>query len=118
MLCNSVFLMNLLCTVLSCYFSFDKSLPAANFKVGSNGQLPNLDLVNIVVGIAAMDSLPITLFDHLFQTDALSFYFETYWTSLRKILAMMRRQALGLPCGMHSLFHRFGQIENHMILCV
>lgn len=78
-----------------------------NVKVeGLNGQLPNLDLVNLVNRLTLREGLQ-PMFkeseDHS-RPDSYSGYLR----SLRTMLNMMTSQATGVPSGNHGLFHRFG----------
>jgi len=78
-----------------------------NVKVeGLNGQLPNLDLVNLVNRLTLKEGLH-QMFqgveDH-FKPDT----YNGYMRSLKTMLNMMTSQATGVPSGNHGLFHRFG----------
>ena len=78
-----------------------------NVKVlGLNGQLPNLDLVNLVNRLVQREGMH-TMFqgteDHS-RPDSLTGYLR----SLRTLTNMMTGQATGVPTGNHGLFHRFG----------
>ena len=79
-----------------------------NVKVeGLNGQLPNLDLVNLVTKLALKEGLP-----PMFQGNEDASYPESwngYWRSFKTFLQMAMKQAAGgVPSGNHGLFHRFG----------
>ena len=78
-----------------------------NVKVeGLNGQLPNLDLVNLVNRLCIREGV-----GQMFQgvedhprPDSL----RGYTRSLQTLFAMATKQAAGVPSGNHGLFHRFG----------
>lgn len=75
---------------------------------GLHGQLPNLDLVNLVVELCNREEIPTT-----FQSQ-FNFYPSKplTWDSWKHNFVTMSRmiliQATGLPSGGHGLFHRFG----------
>lgn len=74
--------------------------------LGLNGQLPNLDLVNLVNRLAQREGMH-TMFqgveDHS-RPDSVA----GYTRSLKTMINMMTSQATGVPSGNHGLFHRFG----------
>lgn len=73
---------------------------------GLNGQLPNLDLVNLVHRLCSKEGVR-----HTFKNRENSNYRDIYkeWLHSFKILmAMVTTQATGVPNGNHGLFHRFG----------
>ncbi|CAH1963460.1 unnamed protein product [Acanthoscelides obtectus] len=73
---------------------------------GLNGQLPNLDLFNLVSKMCSREGLYQT-----FKNRGLHYYrneFKEWWRYFRNTLAMMATQASGIPNGNHGLFHRFG----------
>ncbi|RKP34577.1 Gaa1-like protein, partial [Dimargaris cristalligena] len=91
------------------------------FFEGKNGQLPNLDLLNILVRIAHRGDLPLTL-HHIPRshhpllanhaknpTDPgnWSLLATHYQESLRTLLATMAAQATGATRGGHAPFHRY-----------
>ncbi|KAJ1972245.1 Glycosyl phosphatidyl inositol protein transamidase complex subunit [Dimargaris xerosporica] len=91
------------------------------FHEGKNGQLPNLDLLNIIARIAKQENVPLTL-HHITRTspaqlnghqrnwlnvDNWSLLFRHYLDSLRTLWATMAAQATGLTQGTHAPFHRY-----------
>lgn len=88
----------------------------ADLKVlGLNGQLPNLDLFNLVTELCLRESMHTTFHDKisLYESDT----FKGWKHSFQTMLAMMAGQAMGLPNGGHGLFHRYAiqslTIEGH-----
>ncbi|KAL4235222.1 Glycosylphosphatidylinositol anchor attachment 1 protein [Mactra antiquata] len=88
-------------------------IPSGNIKYfnvkieGLNGQLPNLDLVNLVVRLCQKHDAEIMLHNN---KDAPHWSAETvagYQQSLKTMIKMMWAQASGLPSGNHGLFHRY-----------
>ncbi len=83
-----------------------------NVKVeGLNGQLPNLDLVNLVNRLCVRERVP-QMFqnteDHPRLGQEQDLLSPAYWRSLRTFVSMILSQASGVPSGNHGLFHRFG----------
>ncbi|XP_071116541.1 glycosylphosphatidylinositol anchor attachment 1 protein-like [Haliotis cracherodii] len=78
-----------------------------NIKLeGINGQLPNLDFVNLVVRLCRKERVKVTLNkmdDYMYDPET----FEGYTHALKTMLNMMWYQAPGSPTGNHGLFHRF-----------
>lgn len=74
-----------------------------NVKVeGLNGQLPNLDLFNLINRLSMKEGLP-----PMFQGN--EDHSSSYWRSLKTFITMAMKQAAGgVPSGNHGLFHRFG----------
>lgn len=79
---------------------------------GLNGQLPNLDLVNLVVRLVLREQGQVVL--HHVKPTRYGYYnrgtgqsLEEYQTALTTMLTMMWFQASGAPSGNHGLFHRF-----------
>jgi glycosylphosphatidylinositol transamidase len=75
---------------------------------GLNGQLPNLDLVNLVVRLCRRERAKVAIhnsFDK--RTDFNGESFEDYKSNLKTMLKMMWYQASGAPSGNHGLFHKF-----------
>lgn len=73
---------------------------------GLNGQLPNLDLVNLANRLCKREGV-----GRLFQgveEPARPDSWKGYSRSLSTMLSMAARQATGVPTGNHGLFHRFG----------
>ncbi|KAG7170509.1 Glycosylphosphatidylinositol anchor attachment 1 protein-like [Homarus americanus] len=58
---------------------------------GLNGQLPNLDLVNLIHRLCQRENVH-----------------HTFKNRLQTLLAMVASQASGVPTGNHGLFHRYG----------
>jgi len=78
-----------------------------NVKVlGLNGQLPNLDLVNLVNRLVLREGMH-TMFQGVEDHSRPDSY-TGYTRSLRTLINMMTGQATGVPSGNHGLFHRFG----------
>lgn len=82
---------------------------------GLNGQLPNLDLVNLVQRIALKEGIPC---GH--QKTSRKRYSGATSTQMRNfhhMLTMVLTQASGVPNGNHGLFHRYGieavTLEGH-----
>ncbi|OUC41361.1 Gaa1-like, GPI transamidase component [Trichinella nativa] len=65
-----------------------------------NGQLPNLDLINMLVKLIRKHNLRPTIFDQEQRTD--------YYSSLRTAYYGILEQAAGEPNGLHSVCGRFG----------
>ncbi|KAK9887887.1 hypothetical protein WA026_000191 [Henosepilachna vigintioctopunctata] len=73
---------------------------------GLNGQLPNLDLFNLVTKICSKEGIYNT-----FKMRENKEYRSPYkdWShSMITLLSMVTSQATGIPDGNHGLFHRFG----------
>lgn len=73
---------------------------------GLNGQLPNLDLVNLIHRLCQRENVP-----HTFKNRADHPRPETLqgWLhQLSTLLAMVTAQASGVPTGNHGLFHKYG----------
>jgi len=78
-----------------------------NVKIeGLNGQLPNLDLVNLVNRLALREGMH-QMFQGVEDHSRPDSY-NGYIRSLKTMLNMMASQATGVPSGNHGLFHRFG----------
>jgi len=76
-----------------------------NVKVeGLNGQLPNLDLFNLVTRLSTKEGLR-----PMVQGIEDSSHPGNYFKSLKAFVSMAVKQAAGgVPSGNHGLFHRFG----------
>jgi len=73
---------------------------------GLNGQLPNLDLVNLVHRLYQQERFVTTLKereDHPIPSST-----DGWIYSAVSLLSLMSSQATGIPTGNHGLFHRFG----------
>lgn len=73
---------------------------------GLNGQLPNLDLVNLIHRMCSKEGVR-----HTFKNRENGNYRNWYkdWLhSFKTLMAMVTTQATGVPNGNHGLFHRFG----------
>ncbi|XP_064466866.1 glycosylphosphatidylinositol anchor attachment 1 protein-like [Ornithodoros turicata] len=88
----------------------------AELKVlGLNGQLPNLDLFNLVAELCLRESVHTTFHDQitLYDSHTVKAWKHPFYT----MLSMMTVQATGLPNGGHGLFHRYAiqslTIEGH-----
>eukprot|EP00088_Acartia_fossae_P023362 TRINITY_DN2439_c0_g1_i6.p1 TRINITY_DN2439_c0_g1~~TRINITY_DN2439_c0_g1_i6.p1 ORF type:complete len:660 (-),score=121.18 TRINITY_DN2439_c0_g1_i6:861-2840(-) len=78
-----------------------------NVKVeGLNGQLPNLDLVNLVNRLVLREGLH-PMFQGMEDHPRPESY-NGYMRSLSTMFSMMTSQSTGVPSGNHGLFHRFG----------
>lgn len=73
---------------------------------GLNGQLPNLDLVNLVQRIALKEG--IACGHRQTSTKRRSGAKSGHDENFRHMLAMVMTQASGVPNGNHGLFHRYG----------
>jgi len=77
-----------------------------NVKIaGLNGQLPNLDLVNLVNRLVVREGLR-----QMFQSaedHSKPDSYKGYTRALRTMASMMSAQAGGVPTGNHGLYHRF-----------
>ena len=77
-----------------------------NFKIeGLNGQLPNLDLINLVDRLVSREGLR-GMF-HNREDHPRPDSYKGYLRSLKTLMAMMGSQATGVPSGNHGLYHRF-----------
>ncbi|XP_034236493.1 glycosylphosphatidylinositol anchor attachment 1 protein [Thrips palmi] len=77
---------------------------------GLNGQLPNLDLVNLVHMLCNKEGVHHTFHNRANYGDG-QYKVDPYksWAySLQTMLEMVFAQASGVPNGNHGLFHRFG----------
>lgn len=77
-----------------------------NIKLeGLNGQLPNLDLVNLVQKLSNKEGLPCGYK----MTNTRRHSAATSWRkNVEKMLSMVVTQASGVPTGNHGLYHRYG----------
>ncbi|KAJ1982423.1 Glycosyl phosphatidyl inositol protein transamidase complex subunit [Dimargaris verticillata] len=91
------------------------------FHEGKNGQLPNLDLLNIIARITKQENVPLTL-HHIVRSspaqlnghqrnwlssDNWPLLYRHYLDSLRTLWTTMAAQATGLTQGTHAPFHRY-----------
>jgi len=74
---------------------------------GLNGQLPNLDLVNLAHRLCNKESIRHT-FNNVDGGAIGRNKVNTYYTNLSTMMSMVMTQATGVPDGNHGLFHRFG----------
>ncbi len=75
-----------------------------NLKLeGLNGQLPNLDLHNLVVKLSHKQSIPAA-----YKMSSQRGRKHKMQDNLLNILSMMCTQSSGIPNGNHGLFHRYG----------
>lgn len=72
---------------------------------GMNGQLPNLDLFNLVVKICNQEGVDVSFHRNFDPMDAQSV--DGYVQSVKTMLEMMWSQAAGTPSGNHGLFHKY-----------
>ncbi|XP_048779631.1 glycosylphosphatidylinositol anchor attachment 1 protein-like [Ostrea edulis] len=72
---------------------------------GMNGQLPNLDLFNLVIRICNQERVDVTLHRNNDPMDPQSL--EGYLQSVQTMLEMMWSHAAGTPSGNHGLFHKY-----------
>lgn len=84
-----------------------ESISHIDIKVeGLNGQLPNLDLVNLMHRMCSKESVK-----HTFKNRENANFRDEFseWSySFTTLMAMVSTQATGIPNGNHGLFHRFG----------
>jgi len=85
---------------------FSSEFPThVNFKIeGLNGQLPNLDLINLVNRLVGREGLR-GMF-HSMEEHPRPDSYKGYMKSLKTLMAMMASQATGVPSGNHGLYHR------------
>lgn len=75
-----------------------------NLKIeGLNGQLPNLDLHNLVVKLSHKNGIPTGYKMKISDYDR-----DEIHTNLINLLSMMWTQSSGVPNGNHGLFHKYG----------
>ena len=86
---------------------FSSEFPThVNLKIeGLNGQLPNLDLINLVNRLVGREGMG-GMFHEREETRQPDSY-KGYIKSLKTLVAMMGTQASGVPTGNHGLYHRF-----------
>lgn len=82
---------------------------------GLNGQLPNLDIVNLVQRIAAKEGF---ISGHRQTTNYKRSGAKSSWEdNFRHMISMLLTQATGVPNGNHGLFYRYGieavTLEGH-----
>ncbi|XP_059470243.1 glycosylphosphatidylinositol anchor attachment 1 protein [Neocloeon triangulifer] len=78
-----------------------------NVKIeGLNGQLPNLDLVNLVHRMSSKENVRHTFHNEESWEGYITF--KSYLRSLKTLMSMVTTQAAGVPNGNHGLFLRFG----------
>ncbi|XP_063870072.1 glycosylphosphatidylinositol anchor attachment 1 protein-like [Scylla paramamosain] len=73
---------------------------------GLNGQLPNLDLVNLIHRLCQRENVPHTFKNRADHPRPESM--EGWRHQLTTLLSMVTSQASGVPTGNHGLFHRYG----------
>ena len=71
--------------------------------VGSNGLLPNLDLIHVVTRISNMEGVPAKL-KHQSKVYLRK---SEYLRNLETLIRMMSHQASGYPSGNHGLFYKY-----------
>lgn len=91
----------------------DFDIQYINIKLeGLNGQLPNLDLHNLVQKLSHKQNIPT---GYRLSLDGRRGY--SYEERLLNLLSMVMSQASGVPTGNHGLFHKYG-IEAVTLECV
>ncbi|XP_044760728.1 glycosylphosphatidylinositol anchor attachment 1 protein [Coccinella septempunctata] len=82
---------------------------------GLNGQLPNLDLFNLVTKICTKEGVFNTF--KMRENKEFRSAYRDWLYSFNTLFSMVTSQATGIPDGNHGLFHRFGieavTIEGH-----
>lgn len=73
---------------------------------GLNGQLPNLDLVNLIHRMCAKEGVKHTFKNR--ENKKFADEFKEWSYAFRTLMAMVSTQATGVPNGNHGLFLRFG----------
>ncbi|KAK3878503.1 hypothetical protein Pcinc_016848 [Petrolisthes cinctipes] len=73
---------------------------------GLNGQLPNLDLVNLIHRLCQRENVPHTFKNRIDHPRPESW--GGWLQQLETLLSMVASQATGVPTGNHGLFHRYG----------
>lgn len=74
--------------------------------LGLNGQLPNLDLVNLVHRMCSKEGVRHTFSNKEKMLD--KDWFKSWLNSFSTLISMVLSQATSVPDGNHGLFHRFG----------
>ncbi|ESO90988.1 hypothetical protein LOTGIDRAFT_191474 [Lottia gigantea] len=83
-----------------------EAVTSYNIKLeGLNGQLPNLDLCNLVVRLCRKERAKVTLNKQVDSYERESW--DSYKQSVTTMMYMMWNQASGTPTGNHGLFHRY-----------
>jgi GPI-anchor transamidase subunit GAA1 len=84
---------------------YGETVSHLNVKIeGLNGQLPNLDLVNLIHRMSSKEGVKHTFHNEESWEGHLSM--ASYLRSLRILTTMIMTQAAGVPNGNHGLFHR------------
>lgn len=75
---------------------------------GTNGQMPNLDLINVVESSARYRGVATQLYRRQLDGDVTAGNYATaaYIKALKTMLTMMKNQAMGSPTGEHGVFLR------------
>ncbi|XP_068203128.1 glycosylphosphatidylinositol anchor attachment 1 protein [Palaemon carinicauda] len=73
---------------------------------GLNGQLPNLDLVNLIHRLCQRETVLHTFKNRVDHPQPETF--NGWYHQFKTLLAMIMSQATGVPTGNHGLFHRYG----------
>lgn len=82
---------------------YGKQFSRINIKIqGNNGQLPNLDLFNLVIELAARESVTPYFHDKSMPFDLSTN--ELYWHHLETAISFMKTQATMNSDGLHGLF--------------
>ncbi|GIY37017.1 glycosylphosphatidylinositol anchor attachment 1 protein [Caerostris darwini] len=75
---------------------------------GLHGQLPNLDLFNLVVELCNREEVPTSFQSQVNYFPSKILTWESWLHNFNTMVRMISLQATGLPTGGHGLFHRFG----------
>ncbi|XP_066963017.1 glycosylphosphatidylinositol anchor attachment 1 protein isoform X3 [Macrobrachium rosenbergii] len=73
---------------------------------GLNGQLPNLDLVNLIHRLCQRETVLHTFKNRVDHPQPETF--NGWYHQFKTLFAMIMSQASGVPTGNHGLFHRYG----------
>ena len=76
------------------------------FEEGANGQMPNLDLINISVLLAESEGVRVTLHGNDISVGVFPNHIN-YVVCLKSMLHMMKNQAFGEPTGAHGVFLKY-----------
>ncbi|XP_055946175.1 glycosylphosphatidylinositol anchor attachment 1 protein-like [Argiope bruennichi] len=75
---------------------------------GLHGQLPNLDLFNLVVELCNREEIMTSFQSRFNYYPSKILTWKSWWHNFNTMGRMISLQATGLPSGGHGLFHRFG----------
>lgn len=71
--------------------------------LGLNGQLPNLDLHNLVTKLSHKQGVPTGYNSKISEYNP-----DDFRANMKNLMTMMWTQSSGIPTGNHGLFHRYG----------